>query len=304
MVSEYNRDVTAPLPWTDMGKFNVVKEPAGDELGEVSDSLLICGDAIATLELLPSDSVQTVVTSPPYWSLRDYEVDGQIGRNDSLLEYIKYITRVFDRVRDVLSDDGTVWLNIGDSYTSGNRGYRAPDKKNPARAMSVRPPTPEGLKPKDLIGVPWRLAFALQDAGWYVRSEVVWNKPNCQPESVKDRPTRSHEHVFLLSKSERYLYNVNAKKGPNGRRIRTVWDINTKGFKGAHFAVMPLELADQCIAFTTEPDDFVLDPFAGSGTSLVAAALSGRNFIGIEVSEQFVDIATNRILSETNLRTG
>src|SRR5439155_17435052 len=136
------------------------------------------------------------------------------------------LVAIFEEVRRTLRDDGTFWLNIGDAYTSGNRNWRAPDKKNPSRAAGMgkgmRPPTPEGLKPKDLIGVPWRLAFALQAAGWYLRTDIVWNKPNCQPESVRDRPTRSHEYLFLLSKSERYFYDVTAVPGPNGRRLRSV----------------------------------------------------------------------------------
>ncbi len=152
-------------------------------LESLAESVLIQGNACHALELLPEQSVQTVVTSPPYWSLRDYDIDNQIGRDESLGEYVAGLVTAFDKVRRVLRVDGTVWLNVGDAYTSGNRRYRAPDKKNRARAMSMRPPTPVGLKPKDLIGLPWRLAFALQDAGWWLRSEVVWTKPNAHPES-------------------------------------------------------------------------------------------------------------------------
>ena len=191
-------------------------------------SLLLCGDAGQLLALLPEDSVQTVITSPPYWSLRDYDTEGQIGRDDRLSEYVDSIVGAFEELKRVLRSDGTVWLNVGDAFTSGNRRYRAPDRKNRARAMSVRPPTPDGLKPKDLIGLPWRLAFALQDAGWWVRSEVIWNKPNAHPESVRDRPTKAHETLFLLSKSQNYHYDVQAVQGPNGRRLRTVWDIPTE----------------------------------------------------------------------------
>src|SRR6185436_2458924 len=168
-------------------------------------SPLLQGDARERLRELPDESVQTCVTSPPYWSLRDYGIPGQIGLEPSLPDYLESLVAVFEQVRRVLKSDGTLWINIGDSYTSGGRTWRAPDRKNPVRAMSVRPPTPDGLKPKDLIGVPWRLAFALQAAGWYLRADVVWNKTNCQPESVKDRPTRSHELLFLLTKSEKYV---------------------------------------------------------------------------------------------------
>ncbi len=208
---------------------------------------------------------------------------------------------MFDKVRRVLTDDGTVWLNIGDSYTSGNRRYRAPDRKNRARAMRTRPATPEGLKPKDLIGVPWRLAFALQDAGWWVRSEVIWYKPNAYPESVRDRPTKAHESVFLLSKSKDYYYDVSAVKGPNGRRLRTLWEINTEprrrqaGGVEDHPAVMPMTLARRCIRLTSQPGDIVLDPYAGSGTTLLAARELGRRWAGIELNPSYVALIERRL---------
>ena len=202
-------------------------------------SAVVTGDSAEVLRYIPESSIQSCITSPPYWSLRDYGITGQIGLEHRVSEYISNLVVIFDRVRRALRDDGTLWLNIGDSYTSGGRTWRAPDKKNPVRAMDVRPATPEGLKPKDLIGVPWRLAFALQDAGWYLRADIIWNKPNCQPESVRDRPTRSHEYLFLFSKSEKYYYNPEGYRGPNDRNIRTVWDIKTKAYKEAHFATFP-----------------------------------------------------------------
>ena len=271
-----------------------------EPLDSLARSVLLCGRADAALSLLPTASVQTVVTSPPYWSLRDYDVADQIGRDDGLGEYIKSIVVAFDQVRRVLTATGTVWLNVGDSYTSGNRKYRAPDRKNRARAMAVRPPTPDGLKPKDLIGVPWRLALALQDAGWWVRSEVIWYKPNAHPESVRDRPTKSHETVFLLSKRQNYFYDVSAVKGPNGRRLRTVWDINTEprprhaGGIDDHPAVMPMTLARRCIRITSRPEDVVLDPYAGSGTTLLAAQELGRKWVGIELKPEYVELAERR----------
>lgn len=260
-------------------------------------SAIVTGDAARMLERLPERSVQCVITSPPYWSLRDYGIDGQIGLEQSVQSFIKNLVRVFDQVNRVLRDDGTLWLNIGDSYTSGGRGYRAPDKKNVARAMSSRPPTPEGLKPKDLIGVPWRLAFALQDAGWYLRSDIVWNKPNAQPESVRDRPTRSHEYMFMFSKSERYYYDVDAVRGPNGRRNRTVWDIKTQAVPEAsgHFATFPSELVTPALLHSTKPGDLVLDPFLGSGTTAVVAAEHERRFVGVELNPEYVEIARRRI---------
>lgn len=270
-------------------------------LDRVDSDILICGRADIALGLLPPRSVRTAVTSPPYWSLRDYEVAEQIGRDDALDEYVKTIVTTFDQLRRVLTDDGTVWLNVGDSYTSGNRGYRAPDKKNRARAMAVRPKTPAGLKPKDLIGVPWRLAFALQDAGWWVRSEVIWYKPNAHPESVRDRPTKAHETVFLLSKNQDYYYDLDAVKGPNDRRLRTVWEIPTEPRRrddsgtDDHPAPMPLSLARQCIAITSEPGDLVLDPYAGSGTTLLAAAQLARRWAGIDISPDFIGLIEHRI---------
>ena len=274
---------------------------ADDPLDSLPGRVLIMGRADEALRLLPSRSVQTVVTSPPYWSLRDYEVERQTGCDEDLADYVKSIVVAFDRLRRVLTDDGTVWLNIGDSYTSGNRKYRAPDRKNRARAMSTRPPTPSGLKPKDLIGVPWRLAFALQDAGWWLRSEVIWYKPNAHPESVRDRPTKAHETVFLLSKSERYYYDLAAVTGPGRRRLRTMWDINTEprnqddGGIEDHPAVMPMSLARRCIRITSRPGDTVLDPYAGSGTTLLAAQQLGRTWAGIEIKPQYVDLIQRRI---------
>ena len=253
------------------------------------------GDAGVALRAVPNATVQTVVTSPPYWSLRDYEVDGQIGMDEPLPVFIKSLVAIFDEVHRVLADDGTVWVNIGDSYTSGNRGWRAPDRKNPARAMARRPPTPEGLKDKDLIGVPWRFALAMQDAGWYLRSDIIWCKPNCQPESVRDRPTRSHEHIFLFSKSERYAYDIDTVRGPNGRRLRDVWEINTEGFAGAHFATFPSELVRRCVLIGSAPGDYVLDPFLGSGTAAKVAVDLGRAVIGCEVNPDYVPMVKERL---------
>ena len=267
----------------------------------ITRPMVICGDATQALKLLPEKSIQTVVTSPPYWSLRDYGVAEQIGRDDSLRGYVKSIVCTFEQIRRVLRDDGTVWLNVGDSYTSGNRKYRAPDRKNRARAMAVRPPTPEGLKPKDLIGVPWRLAFALQDAGWWVRSEVIWHKPNAHPESVQDRPTKAHETVFLLSKDKDYYYDHEIVKGPRDRRLRTVWEIPTEPVKRVngkaddHPAMMPLSVARCCVAITSRDDSIVLDPYAGSGTTLLAARELGRRWVGIELKPGFVDLIERRL---------
>lgn len=193
---------------------------------------IINSDCLAGMKGLPSSCVNTCVTSPPYFGLRDYGVEGQIGAENTPDTYISDLVKIFREVRRTLRDDGTLWLNIGDSYTTGDRLWRAPDKKNVARAMSYRPPTPAGLKPKDLIGIPWRLAFALQSDGWYLRQDIIWHKPNPMPESVTDRCTKSHEYIFLLSKSSKYYFDSKAIKEPastgyNGSQFHT-------GKTGAH----------------------------------------------------------------------
>lgn len=264
-------------------------------------SLLICGDAAKGLDLVPDGSVQTVLTSPPYWSLRDYGTADQIGCSDALQDYVSALVDTFRQVRRTLTSDGTLWLNMGDSYTSGNRRYRAPDRKNPAREMSVRPRTPGGLKPKDLIGVPWLVAHALQADGWWLRSEVIWYKPNAHPESVRDRPTKAHETIFLFSRQQRYHYSISALSGPNGRRLRTVWAINTEpqpnrqNGRVNHPAVMPSALADRCLLLTARRGGVVLDPYAGSGTTLRAARNAGCKWVGIEIKPEYADLIEARM---------
>lgn len=262
-------------------------------------SVVYHGDAYEVLRRLPSRMCRTAVTSPPYWGLRDYETPGQIGAEEKVEEYVERLVSVFRELRRVLCDDGTLWLNLGDCYTSGGRTWRAPDKKQPARAMPYRPPTPDGLKPKDLVGVPWRVAFALQADGWYLRSEIIWHKPNPLPESVKDRPTRAHETIFLLSKSEKYFYDYEAiqEQGVNGkpRNKRSVWTVRTEPFKGAHFATFPPKLIRPCILAGSEEGDWVLDPFFGAGTTGLVAALAGRRFIGIEIKADYIELARERL---------
>ena len=259
------------------------------------ESTIFQGDALTVLRTLPSECVQSVVTSPPYWGLRDYNIPNQIGLEPTLPEFISRLRGIFSEVRRVLRDDGVLWLNIGDGYTSGNRGWRAPDKKNRARAMEIRPDTPEGLKPKDLMGVPWRLAFALQDDGWYLRADIIWHKPNAMPESVKDRPTRAHEYLFMFTKNEKYLYDRQTILESNGRNKRSVWNINTQAYAGAHFATFPPNLIEPCMKASTRPDDFVLDPFFGSGTAGVVAHELGRKYIGIELHPGYIDLAKKRL---------
>ena len=266
----------------------------------LSDSAIVQGDALTVLRRLMTSSVQCIVTSPPYWGLRDYNDPDQIGLEEPLPHYINRLVEIFAEARRVLRDDGVLWLNVGDSFTSGNRGWRAPDKKNAARAMSVRPDTPQGLKPKDLIGIPWRLAFALQDDGWYLRADIIWNKPNAMPESVRDRPNRSHEYLFMLTKNERYLYDRCAVLEANGRNLRSVWSINTRPYAGAHFATFPPALIEPCILSSSRFDDFVLDPFFGSGTVGLVAAQHDRRYVGIELNPTYVEIAARRLNASTD----
>lgn len=263
---------------------------------------IIVGDAREVLRGFPDEHFQTVVTSPPYWGLRDYGVAGQIGAETDVNEYIADLVRLFREARRTLTNDGTFWLNLGDSYTSGGRTWRDKDEKNKGRGMDYRAPTPAGLKPKDLIGVPWKLAFALQADGWYLRTDVVWNKPNCQPESVKDRPTRSHEYVFLFSKSERYFYDFQAIQEPaldrkqKAKNRRTVWNINTEPYPGSHFAVFPKALARLCVLGGTRVGDRVLDPFFGSGTTGVVCNELQRHCTGIELKSDYAELARERLL--------
>lgn len=327
------------------------------------------GDAIAVLRTLPDGVARTCVTSPPYWGLRDYGVEGQIGLETTPSDYVETMVEVFREVRRLLADDGTLWLNLGDSYfsTGGHADGDCADRRgkynigrrpeHEARDFRCRPAA--GLKPKDLVGIPWRVALALQADGWWLRSddieevefycpcgcgvvleervwrysqdrEVVWKKPNPMPESVRDRPTRSHEYLFLLTKSERYFYDAAAIAEPavesaNGNTVRkyradrggvdgyrghqgcafpwkgstrnkrSVWTVTTKPFDGSHFAVMPEDLVEPCVLAGSGGGDVVLDPFCGSGTTGVVALKKGRSFVGVELNAEYVELARKRI---------
>lgn len=264
----------------------------------ITDSIILEGDALTELKQLPDASVQCIITSPPYWGLRDYDHPGQIGLEPTVTQFIDKLISVFQETRRVLKDDGVFWLNIGDGYTSGNRTSRSPDRKNPARSMDIRPQTPQGLKPKDMLGIPWRLAFALQDDGWYLRSDVIWHKPNAMPESVKDRPTRAHEYLFMFTKSERYYYDRAAVLGPNSRNARSVWEIPTRAYSGAHFATFPPKLVEPCILASTRPGDLVLDPFFGAGTVGLVAQQYQRRYVGIELNPQYASLAAGRLFAQ------
>jgi site-specific DNA-methyltransferase (cytosine-N4-specific) len=253
---------------------------------------VIEGDAQTVLKALPDRCIQAVVTSPPYWGTRDYKVAGQIGSEVTLEAYIQRLVMIFSEIKRLLKDNGVVWLNLGDVYASGNRRYRAPDAKYSQRALQNRPPTPKGLKPKDLLGIPWRVAFALQRRGWYLRTEVIWNKLNAMPESVRDRPSRSHEYIFLLTKSERYRFSRPQLENGHAGVRRTVWDIRTGRSKlDGHHAAFPESLVRPCISSSTHKNDLVLDPFCGTATVGRVCVELQRRFIGIELSPRYARAA-------------
>lgn len=296
--------------------------------------MIIIGDVRTALSEVPDKSVQTCVTSPPYWGLRDYGNDGQIGLEQSPEDYVTELVAVFREVKRVLKDDGTLWLNLGDSYSGSGKGPAGNlGKTNNERDMEDTHSAivPDGLKPKDLVGIPWRVAFALQADGWYLRQDIIWAKPNPMPESVTDRCTKSHEYVFLLSKSRQYFYDNEAIKEPvvsdNGssqirfggnkygdssdpkhatksgnvwepsatRNKRDVWTISTQGYSGAHFAVMPEALVEPCVLAGSRGGDTVLDPFMGSGTVGLVSLRYGREFIGVELNPEYAAIAKERM---------
>jgi DNA modification methylase len=327
---------------------------------------VIIGDALAEIRDLPDGIARCCVTSPPYWGLRDYGVEGQIGLERMPEEYISKLVAVFRELRRVLADDGTLWLNLGDCYATGagkvgdhpgggeqgerwkgNRGTHDANNsgKHSASLAAMGPRTQpnrmpiRGLKPKDLVGIPWRVAFALQADSWHLRSDIIWSKPNPMPESVRDRPTKAHEYLFLLSKNKRYYYDAaaiaepaNWPEGPwgipsqkhaaasNGKLMRTaaglvkqagvgretrnkrsVWTIPTAPFPEAHFATFPPALVTPCILAGSAIGDTVIDPFAGAGTTGLVASRLNRNFVGIELNPKYAEMARRRIEQDAPL---
>ena len=276
--------------------------------GRLSSHISV-GDARVLLPDIADRSVQTCITSPPYWGLRNYGNDKQIGLETSPIEYVAQLVQVFREVRRILKDDGTLWLNLGDNYASTKVGntngtYGKVKQKQGINDDTRRRTIPEGLKRKDLIGIPWRVAFALQDDGWYLRQEIIWSKPNAMPEPVADRCVKAHEYLFLLSKAPTYLMNAStireqAVDEVSLRNRRSVWTIPTKPYKGAHFAVMPEALVEPCVVSSTNPNDLVLDPFTGSGTVGVVAVKHGRRFVGVEINPDYALMAASRIYKQT-----
>ena len=296
---------------------------------------IIVGDCMNVIKDIPEKSIDCCITSPPYWGLRNYDQDDQIGLEESPDEYVAKMVELFRGVHHALKDDGTLWLNLGDSYVAGatgslgnhtgseygfdsshktqQEGFRRPDKKV------------DGLKSKNLVGIPWRVAFALQADGWYLRQDIIWHKPNPMPESVTDRCTKAHEYIFLLTKNQKYHYDNEAIKEdalyagvPRGgstnryeqnnfggdnkqydtKNKRSVWSVPVKPYKIAHFATYPEDLIEPCVPAGCRQGGTILDPFAGAGTTGLVAKKNGCNFIGIELNPDYAEIARKRIESE------
>lgn len=306
-------------------------------------SRILLGDCRESLRSLPDQSVHCVVTSPPYFGLRDYGHDGQIGQETTPDDFVAAMVEVFREVRRVLRDDGTFWLNLGDTYAQ-HKGGTAPPAQTVAGGIggvggvkehrgqkagynATRDPSAHGLKHKEMMGIPWMVAFALRADGWYLRQEIIWHKPNPMPESVRDRCTKAHEQIFLLTKRPNYYFDYGAIKEPiqsdrapsrkakaagagrkelrgsqkpydgegDTRNRRSVWTVNTKPFKDAHFATYPPELIEPCILAGCPVGGVVLDPFFGAGTTGLVAEKHGRNWIGCELNPDYAAIAERRI---------
>jgi DNA modification methylase len=281
---------------------------------------LLQGNSLDVLKNMESESIQCVVTSPPYYGLRDYGIIGQIGLEKTPKNYIDNLVEIFKEIKRVLKDDGTLWLNLGDSYNGSGKGQwngiSNDPKNNKTRGMKLNSGiVPDGLKSKDLIGIPWMVAFALRDDGWYLRKDIIWAKPNPMPEAVKDRPTTSHEYIFLLSKNKKYYFDATAiaepaiyagddrgarkdsRSGKTGktRNSRDVWFITTKPYRGAHSATFPEEIPEKCIKAGSKIGDTILDPFSGAGTTGVVCKKLNRDYIGIELKPEYNNLAKERI---------
>ena len=303
---------------------------------------IFLGDTIEQMRAnIPDASVQCCVTSPPYWGLRDYGMDGQIGSESTPGEFVAKMTAVFEEVWRCLSDDGVAWVNLGDSWNAYNGGAGPSSSISSGAQTRERPRLESGFglrakcwKPKEILGLPWRVAFALQDAGWYLRQCIIWHKPNPMPESVKDRCTNAHEYIFLLAKQERYFWNPEAMqedgvieagtraakgsqvrselKDVNGRppeyweytgkrNRRSVWTVPTRPFPGQHFATFPMSLIEPMILASSRPGDIILDPFMGSGTTACAAKKHHRQYAGCELNPAYLQMAKDRIANEQPL---
>ena len=305
------------------------------------------GNVFQRLKEIPDKSVNTCITSPPYWGLRDYGEGGQLGMENTPEEFVENLVNVFKEVKRVLRDDGTVWLNLGDSYISGKSRYSTREQtlagggENQKKYGILHKGGKKDMyghsfyKDKDLAGIPWRVAFALQQDGWYLRQDIIWHKPNPMPESVKDRCTKAHEYIFLLSKNVKYYFDNEVIKekakfpnGPNSpdkikkgvgqhgmdtrgglakitalpyKNKRSVWTVTTKPFKEAHFATFPKDLIEPCVLAGCPENGVVFDPFGGSGTTCIVAESQNRNSIMVEINPEYVKIAKKRIEKELGI---
>ena len=273
----------------------------------MKDTILF-GDCRKTLSAF-IDKPRMCITSPPYYGLRNYGgEDSQIGLEESPEEYIQNLVEIFREVRNLLTEDGTLWVNMGDSYYNYRPGKGqglvkqtvASNKQDLPDKCARRGNKLKGLKEKDLIGIPWMFAFAMRADGWYLRQDIIWSKPNPMPESMRDRCTKSHEYLFLLSKNQNYYFDVDSIKEPTVtgkgmKRKRSVWNINTSSYKDAHFAVYPEELITPCILAGSEKGDIILDPFIGSGTTAKVAKSLGRYYLGCELHENYGDLIEKRV---------
>lgn len=283
------------------GICSAVVQPRNDQ-----NARLLVGDCLEVLKGVKPNCVSCCVTSPPYWGQRNYDADGQVGLESSPAEYVEALVSRFDEVRRVLRKDGTLWVVIGDAYVAqggdgqGKSGMLAERPTLIGRRLKGTDGNVAGLRRKNLLGLPWRFAFAMQDAGWNLRLDLIWHKPNALPESVKDRCTRDHEYIMMFSRSQRYYYDAGAiaetsVADDSVRNRRSVWSIPTTPGRDGHPAAFPLALAHRCILAGSPPHGLVLDPFSGSATTGEAALLSGRRYLGIEINEQFNAGAERRL---------
>jgi len=309
---------------------------------KIIENKIYHGDCLEVLKTFPDGCINMCVTSPPYYGLRDYQVDGQIGLEETPEKYVENLVNVFREIKRILKDNGTLWLNLGDSYYNyrGANDYQSKQTIANHNGHEMNAPSDKrnfishNLKGKDLIGIPWMVAFALRADGWYLRQDIIWHKPNPMPESVKDRCTKAHEYIFLLSKSQKYYYDAEAiqensidiesytgrrkrnrpsmekydkehcgypdpdlllSKKYEMRNKRSVWTVNIKSYKEAHFATYPEQLIKPCILAGSLENGVVLDPFMGAGTTAVVCKKLHRNWIGIELNEKYIQIAEKRI---------